>query len=266
MADEPKVGVSAGEGAGDPGEKPDPAQPETPTGDMAGATEAETDAQRERDEYLANIAAQAAQRAVAEWARTHGSAAPSAPQAPPPTAGQGVVAELHREKAEIDAEAARLERAMQTDGVTAQHLLDHQRHVQREGRWLAKVNLEATRMSETERQVSSVGTEKEWREFVAQYPSGTDIALMRDAFERRQEKSKGSGEKPKPRPDLRRDPERPIVDVSGASEVSAGEKRARTMTRAQAEAHKNDLRESGDTDALIAFGKRIRSREVILKD
>lgn len=263
MADEPKGGPAAGEEAGESVETTAPEPTETPGSVQAGADDAEAQAQAARDEYIANVASQAAIRAVNEYVRANGSAAPSAPAAPPPTAGQGVVAELTAERDAIAAEDARIQRAIQAEGLTAQNLLDHQNLVRREGRFYAQVNLEASRMTEQQQRVSKAGSEAEWTQFVGQFPPGTDVSLMRDAFEMRQARAKQPEKKPVP--NLRRDPDRPIVDVSGPSAVSAAEKKARTMTSAQIEARKEQLREN-DVEGYIKFGKQLRSREIIRQD
>lgn len=264
MADDPKVGPEAHEESGEAVDTAPVTAPES-GGDSAGETDATQAADAARDEYLAKLAANAAREVVTQLLREQGNGSGQGTHAVrPPTPAGGAVAELHAERQVLDAEEARLQRAIEAEGLTAGNLYAHQQLVQKDARWLAKVNLEATRQSEREREVSGAGQGDAWRNFVAGYPAGTDISLLRDAFEKRQERELAKTPTKKPPVLSRREPERVVVDVSGASEVSAGERKARTMTAAQIEARKEHLRET-NMDAYIQFGRELRSGAVIRK-
>lgn len=268
MADEPKVELETPEETGDEAA----ASPESTSasgGDSAGSDDAASAADTARDEYLAQLSARVARETVAELMRSNGNSAGQGNQAaPPPTAASGAVVALHEERQRLDAEEARIQRAIEAEGLTAANLYAHQQYAIKDGRWLAKVNLEATRMSEREREVSKKGDDDAWKNFVNTYPPGTDIELLRDAFEKRQERAAAvkPGEKPKPPKFAPRQPDsdRVVVDVSGASEVTAHDRKARTMTSAQIETRKAQLRES-DMDAYIKFGKDLRNGAIIRK-
>ncbi len=266
MADDPKVELEATEETGDEAT----ASPESTSssgGDSAGSDDAAQAADTAREEYLAQLSARVARETVAELMRQGNGTGQGNQAASPPTAASGAVAALAKEREALDAEEARLQRAIDAEGLTAANLYAHQQYGIRDARWLAKVNLEATRMSEREREVSSKGNDDAWKRFVSTYPPGTDIELLRDAFEKRQEREAAKApKKPGLKPDLRRpDPDRVVVDVSGASEVTATDRRARTMTGAQIEARMAHLRDSGDMDGYIKLGRDVKSGAVIRK-
>lgn len=263
MADEPKVEPAAGEEAGDEVEKTSPEPTETPGGDHAGADDAEADAQAARDEWIAGLVAKGVEQALSRF-----QPASQAPAAQPPTAGRGIVAELEAERDTIAAEMRRVEENIRKDGLTAQNIYDRQTAFDRKADWLAKVQLEAARQSDAERQLDKAGNEEEWRQYAAQYPPGTDLMLLRKAFlhDKREAEAAAAANKPKPRftpPPAGSD--RRVVDVSGASEVSAAERKARTMTGAQIEARKDELRIAGKREELISFERDIRNGQVIRK-
>jgi hypothetical protein len=259
MADEPKAGDSVSEGAGDSAAA-DAAHSEARPGAGSGADDGQRDP---RDEYIERLeeAARKAEEAIARLSAA--TEAPRATAATPPTASRGDVAEFEREAQAIANEKARLEHALRTEGATAANLIAHNELTSREARFYAQLNAKALELTETERAVDGAGSEKGWREFARSHP-GVPLDILRDAFLKRHEQAKPP-EKPKLKTRAADSDERVTVNVSGSSEVSAGEKKARTVTSEEWATRKRELISKGDFETLSAEAAKIRSGDTILK-
>lgn len=228
--------------------------------------DAQAQADQARAEMMARIAAETAQRVVQEWASRQ--PAPAAPAATSPTAGRGVVAELQAEGLAIQQMDARLREAIARDGLTAQNLYDQGELTRRESRFAAQVSLVGLQEAERRQAVSSRAAsdddarKRAWTAFAAEH-ANVDPDLLRDAFDKRWEREVAAKQPPpKPAPVA---PGRAAVNVSGASEVSAREVRARTMTRDQANQHRATLRAEGRDSEAAAFDRDIRAHKVLIK-
>lgn len=266
-------------GAGGSGEVPGdggntPPAVETPEGgsgagvEPAAPEDAAAAAERARDEYIARVAAETAQRVLQDWSARQ--PAPAAPAAQPPMAGQRVVAELQAEAAAIQAEDARLRAAFTRDGVTSQNLYDQAELTRREARFAAQVNLVGLQESERRQAVSARSSsddearKKAWGSFAAEHPN-VDPDLLRDAFEKRWEREHPATTPAKPATPAAAPNGRAAVNVSAPSEVSAREVRARTMTREQANQHRATLRSDGRDREAADFDRDIRNGKVLVK-
>jgi hypothetical protein len=170
-----------------------------------------------------------------------------------------VVGQLEAEAQAIQVERQRLEDAFRRDGYTGEHIVAHNNLAVRESRFLAQVNLQATQMAEAERAVDKEGQEEAWKAYVAANP-GVQPKVLRKAFLfDQQEAAKVK------KPAATGDPDRKVVNLSGPGEVSASERRARTVSIEQLRQQKAALREKGDDAAAAALDRKVRSGEIILK-
>ena len=92
------------------------------------------------------------------------------------------------------------------------------------------------------------------------------MELLRAAFERDELKAAAEADKNKPKPPvIKPTHDRPVVDVSAPSEVTASERKARTMTHDQVREHKRKLEAEGRHSEVRDFDRSIRNGDVILK-
>lgn len=228
--------------------------------------DAQAQADRAREEMIARVAAETAQRVIQDWAgRQPASATPAAS----PTAGRGVVAELQAEGLAIQQADARLRDAIARDGLTAQNLYDQSELTRRESRFAAQVSLVGLQESERRQAVSSrAGSDDDarkraWTAFAAEH-ANVDTDLLRDAFDQRWAREVAA-KKPAAATTPAAAPGRAAVNVSGASEVSAREVRARAMSRDAANQHRATLRAEGRDSEAAAFDRDIRGGKVLIK-
>lgn len=245
-------GPAAGEGAGDSAAA-DAAHTETPGSDSAGESDAAVETQRARDEYIADVASKAAAAVVERFIRD-GQQAPAAGN--PPTPAASGIGALEAERQSIIAEVQALDAAIRRDGVTGELLLRRSDLSDRKSEFVAKVNMHAMKMQETAAAVSSRGNEDEWRRFANDNPT-VPVDILRDAFEKRAGKAAPAASpatiRPKP------------VDASGGGERGAATPKVPTITMAQFDDKKAQLRAAGMHDEAAKLDRQVRAREVLLK-
>jgi hypothetical protein len=243
--------------------------PESSSG--AGVQPAATDTQAEadaaREAMIAEAREQGRQAAREEWARLQTSQ--PAPAAPPPTANRREYAELQAEGLAIQQEDVRIRQAITRDGLTAQNLYDQAELTRRESRFAAQVNLVGLQESERRQAIDSRAPKddeersKAFRVYASQNPNA-DPDMLEMAFATkwaREHPTKAAAAAPAPSAP----PGRAAVNVSGPSEVSAREARARTMTREQANQHRTALRAEGRDSEAANFDREIRTSKVLIK-
>lgn len=259
MADE-ITDIKPGEAQGDPAAA-GAAASETASAPAPAVPSTAQMAAEEREQFLADLA-----RRVASELR------PALAPAPPPTAGhpeQAGGGQLEREAAAIQREMAALEAQVAQDGgYSATTMLKRMELTDRTSALRAEATLEGLRRIEEARQVSASGTEERWTQFYQQNRNRGDVEMLRLAFERDEQKRAEAENAARPKPATpapRTDPARPVVDVSGASEVSAQQRATRSMTWDQIRAHKATLEDAGDFRAVREFDMKIRNGDVIPK-
>lgn len=249
MADEPEVTpgetvVEQPTGSEAPGE--------TVTGTEAQDAQAQAAAEREAflNEIVTRVVAQV--RTVAQPTTTT-----------PPTPAAGPLADLEREAQEINAEEAALKQEFQrSGGWTADTLVRRQDLIDRKSAWRAEASMRALRLTEAQSRVEKAGEEPEWLKFYEANRHRGDVDLLRAAWERDQLKAAPPA-KPAPQPKLTE--RTPAPDVSGAAEVTASERKARTMTSEQVRAQKAKWEEEGEFKKIRELDASLRNGDVLLK-
>lgn len=249
MADEPEIKpgetvVEQPNGSEAPGE----AAPGTV------APDAQARAAQEREDFLNEIVAR-----VAEKIR------PAAPApAPPPTTAAGPLADLEREAQAIAAEEAALTReSQQVGGWTADMLVRRQDLTDRKSNWRAEATLRAIRLQEAQTRVEKAGEEPGWLKYYEANRHRGDVEILRAAWEHDQMKAAPPSPTPAPQPKLTE--RAPAPNVSGPAEVTATERKARTMTREQVQATKAKLEEEGKFKEIRELDASLRNGDVLLK-
>lgn len=249
MADEPEI---------QPGETvvEQPAGSEAPGETAPGAdaaAEAQARAAAEREAFLAEIVS----RVVAQ-------VRPAAPApSPPPTPADGPLADLEREAQAIAAEDAALKAAFERDGGwTAETLVRRQDLTDRKSNWRAEATMRAVRLTETQARVEKVGEEPAWLEYYAKNRTRGDVDILRAAWERDQMKA---APPPKPTPQPKLTERAPAPNVSGAAEVTASERKARTMTLEAVKEQKAKWEEAGEYGKIRELDASLRNGDVLLK-
>lgn len=248
MADEPEIQpgetvVEQPKGSEAPGE----AAP------GADANEAQARAAAEREAFLNEIVT----RVVAQ-------VRPAAPApSPPPTPADGPLADLEREAQAINAEEARLKQAFQRDGGwTAETMIERQDLIDRKSAWRAEATMRAGHLEREQAKVEKIGEEPGWLEYYAKNRSRGDVDILRAAWERDQIKN-APPKLPAPQPKLTE--RAPAPDVSGAAEVTASERKSRTMTREQVQAQKAKWEEEGEFKKIRELDASLRNGETLLQ-
>lgn len=252
------VGPDAGAAAGDSAAA-DAATPAAQGGDGAGTGNEVDEAQQARDEYVAQIAAAAAMKAVQEMMREAPAGQPAPAAGTPPTPAPSGMSELEAERLAIINEQQALAAAIQREGFTGELLYRHNELTSRKAEFVGRVNLLAMKQQETEREVARRGSEPEWQAFAAQHP-GVPMDILRDAFKARSASAAPAAPKPgtpaaRPKP----------VDVSAGGERGAETPKKPTMTYQQAADMKAKMRAEGRHDEAAKLDRQIRSRDVLLK-
>lgn len=251
MADEPEV---------TPSEAPDDSAPadvvasEAAPGEAPAPSSPVPNADAEREAFLAEIA-----RRVAEQIRPA-----LTPPTPPTTAAVGHDPLEAEAQAILDAKKALEDRVQREGGWSAETLLKSNELTDRTSALRSEVTLRGLKEMETRQRVEALGKEDRWHSYYAQNKHRGDVELLRAAFERDEMKRVEATPKPPVVP-KRTETERRVVDVSGPAEVSASERKARTMTREQVQAEKNRLKEAGDFRAVRELDAKLRNGDVILK-
>lgn len=246
MADEPEVkpGETVGDelnGSAAPGET------------VPGEQDAKARETAEREAFLAQVVESVVSRLRAEVA--------PAPSNPPPTPANGPLADLEREAAAIEAEAQALAQQFQRDGGwTADTLVRRQDLTDRRSAWRAEAAIRAVRMNEQRVAVEKAGSEAEWLKWYEANKHRGDVDVLRAAWERDNPRKPAET---KPQPKFTERP--PAPDVSGAAEVTAQERKARTMTQEQVRAAKAKMDEAGDYKGIRELDAKLRNGEVLLK-
>lgn len=210
-----------------------------------------TDAEREA--FMQDLA-----RRVAEQLRP-------APTPPPPTTSASGTEHLEREAASILQEQKELQdRVNREGGWSADTLLKRQDLIDRTSAVRAEATMAAVREMETRQRVTSLGSEERWQQFYRENRNRGDVEILRAAFER--DEAKRLAEMPKPPVVAPKTTfNAPVVDVSAPAEVTAAERKARTMTWEQIRQHKARLEEAGDHKAVRDFDAKLRNGDVIAK-
>lgn len=249
MADEPEVKpgetvVEQPKGSEEPGEA---------AAEAASQQDAQARAAQEREAFLNEIVS----RVVAQVGRQ----APPATTTPP-TAPNGPLADLEHEAQAIEAEARSLDEQFRRDGGwTADTIIRRQDLTDRRSAWRAEAAIRAVRMNEQRGAVEKAGQEAEWLKWYEANRHRGDVEVLRLAWEREQAKAKPAVTTPQPK--LTERP--PAPDVSGAAEVTASERRARTMTSEQVRAAKAKMDEEGNHKGIRELDAKLRNGEVLLK-
>lgn len=246
MADEPEI--KPGEGASEAVEAAAPSE-------AAPGPDAQALAAQERENFLNEIVTRvvAQVRSVAQPATTT-----------PPTPAAGPLADLEREAQAIGAEDEALKQQFQRDGGwTAETLVRRQDLTDRKSAWRAEASMRAVRLTEAQARVEKAGEEPEWLKFYEANRNRGDVDLLRAAWERDQLKNAPPPKIATPQPKLT---ERAVVpDVSGAAEVTASERKARTMTHEQVRALKAKLEDEGKFKEIRELDSQLRNGDVLLK-
>ena len=250
MADEPEV--KPGETVIEP-TKVAEVPGETVAGD---ALDAQAEAAAERERFLTEIVARTVTQTVAQLRSA------TQPTATPPTTAAGPVADLEREALAIQTEMRALDaQTAAAGGHTADTLVKRIELTDRTSALRAEATMRAVRMGEEAQQVRTLGAEERWQDYYRDNRTRGDVAILRLAWER--EEAKRAPEKTPVPPKLA--DRTPVVDISGASEVTSADRRARTMTSAQVHATKERLTEEGKLGEIRKLDSQIRDGEVILK-
>lgn len=253
MADEPEV-------------KPGETVVEQPTGSEAPgetatgteAADAATKAAQEREAFLNSVVPEIVSRVVAQ---VRSVAQPTTTT--PPTPAAGPLADLEREAQAIEAEDRALKEQFQRDGGwTADTIIRRQDLVDRKSNWRAEATLRAAQLERTQVMVEKAGEEPGWLEYFANNKHRGDVDLLRAAWERDQMKNAP----PKPAAPQPKLTERaPAPNVSGAAEVTASERKARTMTLEQVKAQKAKWEEEGEHAKIRELDTSLRNGDVLLQ-
>jgi hypothetical protein len=249
MAEEPEV---------QPSEAPDDSAPADVVASEAapeGSAAPSPNADAEREAFINEVV-----RRVAEQFKP----APQPTPIPPTTAAMGHDPLEVEAQAILDAKKALEDRVQREGGWSADTLLKHNELTDRTSALRSEVTLRGLREMESRQRVDALGKEDRWHQFYAQNKHRGDVELLRAAFER--DELKAQSEAPKPPVAAPKTPTiRPVVDVSGPAEVSAAERKARTMTREQVQAEKSRLAAAGDSRAIRELDAKLRNGDVILK-
>jgi hypothetical protein len=167
----------------------------------------------------------------------------------------------------IQAERARIDRTLTADGMTPQNLLDDNRLTVRQAEYYARLAAKGLQLNEqdsaardAETQEDTPERKKSWRQFAREH-AGTDLAILRDAWERRNPLAASAPTKDAPP----RTPSASRPDLSGRREVGAPEKKARTLTDDQWQARQKELRAKMDYKTLREETDAVRRGETIVK-
>lgn len=194
---------------------------------------------------------------------------PPASPSPSPTPATGGLEALEREAASIlEAEKALAARVEREGGWSADTMLARQDLVERRSAVRAEAAIVAVREMETQQRVTQFGTEDRWKEFYRANRHRGDVELLRAAFERDEDRRAKEAAAGAPKPPVlprKTEPTAPVVDVSAPSEVTAAERKARTMTMDAVREAKKRFEEAGDAKAIRDLDRKIRDGEILLK-
>lgn len=242
------------------------------SGAQDGADAERAEAERQRDDYIAQAVQRGIEaglsRIVSERQdseqRTRGGDSPT-PQ------GTGRRAQLEHEARSIGAERERLNRAIASEGLTAQNLYDQNQLTMRFAEFTAQAQVFSMEQAEAQRETESASAsddaakKRAWSRYAADNP-GIPVRFLRPAFESEYAASNPDTTKPKPAADSRPAAQaRASVDLSGSGELTAQQMKQRTTSQASFDRDMAAAEESGDFAKMSELSRARRSGRLIVK-
>lgn len=232
-----------------------------------GADTARAEAERQRDQYIAEAVQRGIEAGLTRIAerqsdeqRTRGGDSPT-PQ------HSGRLAQLEHEAQAIAVERDRLNRAITANGLTAQNLYDQNLLSMRFAEFTAQAQIFSQEQAETRRETESAAgsddaaKKRAWSRYAAENP-GIPVRFLRPTFE--QEYAAANPDTTKPKPAVKASP-RAAVDLSGAGEVTAQQMKQRTTSQASFDREMAAADDAGDFAKMSQLSRDRRSGRLLIK-
>jgi hypothetical protein len=237
-----------------------------------GSDTARAEADRQRDDYIAQAVQRGIEAGLSRIAserqsgeqRTRGGDSPT-PQR------SGRLAQLEHEAQSIGAERERLNRAIASEGLTAQNLYDQNQLTMRFAEFTAQAQVFSQEQAETQRQTESVAgsddaaKKRAWSRYAADNP-GIPVRFLRPAFEKEYAEANPGATKEKPSTGSRpAAAARPSVNLSGAGEVTAQQMKQRVTSQASFDREMAAAEDADDFAKMSELSRARRSGRLIVK-
>lgn len=269
----PEGGAGHDEGQGDPAVT-DPGAAVTGSdgsGADDGADTARSEADRQRDDYIAEAVQRGIEAGLSRAAAERQSQEQRTRGVEPPTPqATGRLAQLQAEAQSIAAERDRLQRAIASDGLTAQNLYDQNQLTMRFAEFTAQAQVYSQEQAELKRETDTAAgsddaeKKRAWSRYAAEH-AGVPVRFLRPAFEKEYAEAHPESAKPKPVAGRPAVAPRASVDLSGAGEVTAQQMKQRTVSQASFDRDMSAAEEAGDYGRMSELSRARRSGRLIVK-
>jgi hypothetical protein len=242
------------------------------SGAQDGADAARAEAERQRDDYIAQAVQRGIEAGLSRIAseRQAGEQRTRDGDSPTPQS-TGRRAQLEQEARSIGAERERLNRAVASEGLTAQNLYDQNQLTMRFAEFTAQAQVFSMEQAETQRQQESVAgsddaaKKRAWSRYAADNP-GIPVRFLRPAFEKEYADANPDTTKQKPATGSRPAAQaRASVDLSGAGEVTAQQMKQRVTSQVSFDREMAAADEAGDYAKMSELSRARRSGRLIVK-